>query len=72
MLTDEKIQNIVDRQREGVGLRQSIREVIGEEPTLALLTWLLKNHYEVMTDAKFGNGHATRQADLRQQMKGTG
>ena len=70
MLTEEQLGEVVAAVESGSGLRDAIRAVTHQEPSILLITWLRENHYDLLTDAKNGNGHAAAQAAGRQAMKG--
>jgi hypothetical protein len=71
-LTEQQLAEIVANVQDGCGIRDAIRETIGEEPSLQLLVWLQDNHYDLLTDAKNGRGYAANQREMREAMKGHG
>lgn len=66
MLTTEQVTKVADALGAGQGLKAALLDVTGAEPSIQLLTWLKNNHYELLTDAKHGQGHASAQAALRE------
>lgn len=72
MLTDNQLTEVATLVSSGSGLRAAIAQVTGVDPSIQLMTWLRDNHYQMLTDAKGGAGHAERQAVIREAMKGTG
>lgn len=72
MLTDEQLAQIETDVQDGLGIRGTVREMIGDEPSLQLLTWLRENHYKLLTDAKHGEGHTENEAAARAAIRGNG
>lgn len=64
MLTDAQIAEVVELIQGGSGLKAALLQ-IGVDPTLSVMVWLQSNHYDRLTDAKHGEGHAQAQAALR-------
>lgn len=70
MLTDEQVSELASAMAAGSSLRDAVRDVTHQEPSLQLLTWLRNTHYELLTDAKKGDGFTKREAEARQMSKG--
>lgn len=71
MIDDAQLGVIEQNIRDGRSLDDSLLAA-GVQPSLQVKIWLKENHYQRLTDAKKGEGHAEAQAELRKQLQGSG